>query len=264
MKFAFMSFSGPKMSAAELADEAGRLGYKGVEPRLSANHGHGIENGISVQAANEIRSIFSGRGIDICCLATSCVFSNPAAAPENIESAKKTIDLAVMLGVRRIRVFGGGIPEGITREKAADSITESLMVLSDYIGQADVALCMETHDSYCDPADVAGIMKRVSRKNIMVNWDIMHPVLTAKKTIQQSFEILQQLIAHVHVHDGCRENNKLIMKPIGQGLIDHKTAIGLLRKSGYDGYISGEWIESGNPEFETGHLERELALLEAL
>ena len=264
MKYAFMSFSEPQLSAEGLAETSKRLGYRGVEPRLGSNHGHGIENGILKQAADKVKDIFSGHGIDICCLATSCIFTDPKTLQENIENAKKTVELAIMLGVRRIRVFGGTIPDGISRGDAAKTVTESLLNLSDFIGQEDLALCMETHDSWCDPDEVAAIMTSVSRKNIMVNWDIMHPVLTAGKTIKEAYEVLKPWIGHVHVHDGVREDGKIIFKPIGQGLVDHKTAINLLRDSGYDDYISGEWIQYGNPEFEENHLEREIKLLKAL
>ena len=264
MKLAFMSFSAVNMSAAELADEAKRLGYEGVEPRLSANHAHGIENGISKQAADEFKKIFSDRGVAICCLATSCGFSDPKTINNNIDSAKQTIDLAVMLGVKRIRVFGGIIPEGVTREEAVQSVTGAFITLADYIGSEDVVLCMETHDSWCDPDDVANVIKSVSRNSIMVNWDLMHPVMTAKKTMKEAFDVLKPWIKHVHAHDGIAEGDKRSLVPIGQGQVDHKTALSLLKEAGYKDYISGEWIASGNMEFENNHLEREFGLLKRL
>ena len=60
---------------------------------------------------------------------------------------------------------------------------------------------------------------------------------------------------HVHFHDGTTREGRLDLVPIGQGEIDHRRAVQLLGSSGYDGYLSGEWI--GWEPFET-HLPREL------
>lgn len=48
---------------------------------------------------------------------------------------------------------------------------------------------------------------------------------------------------------------------IGEGKIDHKTAIGFLKDSRYEGLISGEWI---NWEHFDIHLPREIKILRGL
>ena len=49
--------------------------------------------------------------------------------------------------------------------------------------------------------------------------------------------------------------------PVGQGDIDHAAALRCLKQSGYDGAVSGEWIQWEPHEVP---LPRELALLRAL
>jgi sugar phosphate isomerase/epimerase len=117
---------------------------------------------------------------------------------------------------------------------------------------------METHDDWCDPADMAAVAKK---SGAAVNWDIMHTVLTARCAAEKSFELLKPYIRHVHVHDGYRKDKDLIFTTIGGGGVDHAAPIRLLKKAGYDGFISGEWI---NWEPWEVHLPRELALLKAL
>ena len=46
MNYSFMTFSCPEASLAEALEMAERFGYDGIEPRISAGHGHGIELGI--------------------------------------------------------------------------------------------------------------------------------------------------------------------------------------------------------------------------
>jgi sugar phosphate isomerase/epimerase len=119
---------------------------------------------------------------------------------------------------------------------------------------------METHDAWCDPKNVAEVMKQVNHPAIGVNWDIMHPVRTGHATIDESFEALKPWIRHLHIHDASKETGKLV--PIGQGFIDHRRAIELLLTISYDGYMSGEWINWEDP-YEV-HLPRELATLKAM
>ena len=43
MKYAFMSFSCPARDLDGILELAARTGYDGIEPRISAGHGHGLE-----------------------------------------------------------------------------------------------------------------------------------------------------------------------------------------------------------------------------
>ena len=54
------------------------------------------------------------------------------------------------------------------------------------------------------------------------------------------------------------DNGGLVFKRIGTGSVDHKTALGLLKKMRYSGFICGEWIDWES--YET-HLPGELAVL---
>jgi sugar phosphate isomerase/epimerase len=174
-----------------------------------------------------------------------------------VDETLRCIDLAADVGAPRIRVFGGKIGEGIDREEAIELVAKSLLSVADHAGERGVTVCMETHDAWCDPKNVAEVMKRVNHPAICVNWDIMHPVRTGFATIDESFETLKPWIRHLHIHDASKETGKLV--PIGTGFVDHKRAIELLLPISYNGYISGEWINWENP-YDV-HLPRELATL---
>ena len=168
------------------------------------------------------------------------------------------IDLAADIGCPRLRVFGGPLPEGLSREAATAGVTEALRAVADQAERRGVTVCLETHDHWCNPADVAELMRRVDRPGIQVNWDIMHPVRVAQVSMQEAFDTLRPWIRHVHAHDGTTRDGKLVLVPIGEGVVDHALALRLLREMGWDGFVSGEWI--GWEPYET-HLPRELAAL---
>ena len=260
MKYAFMSFSCPELSMKDFVAVAKRYGYDGIEPRIGSGHRHGIEATASADTIQTAASIAADSGISICCLATSCKFANPETGPENIRQAGEAIALAAAVGAPVIRVFGGEIPKDMERSRSAASIAEALGALARQAQDAGVTVCLETHDDWCDPNDVADILRQVDHPSIAVNWDIMHPVLTARTTVENAFKILRPYIRHVHVHNGMRTDGKLVFLPIGEGPVDHKAAVALLEGAGYDGFISGEWI---GWEPYAIHLPRELAALKS-
>lgn len=258
MNYAFMSFSTPEMDLAGMIQTAERFGYDGMEPRLDANHAHGIEVSASDSQRQAIKEQVLAGPVQLACLATSLSYANPAKLPDMLTQSHERIDLAGDLAVPAIRVFGGMIPEGIRREEAIDNLTQALAAIADHAAAREVLLCLETHDDWCDPRHVAAVMQQVGHPAIAVNWDIMHPVRTGVMGIQESYDVLRPWIKHVHVHDGVGQNVEFVA--IGSGDIDHKTAIECLQRDGYRGYISGEWINWGDYE---KYLPRELNTLKS-
>jgi sugar phosphate isomerase/epimerase len=258
MRFSFMSFSTPRLKLRETLDAAKRFGYNGFEPRLEAGHAHGVETGASAAFLKEAGAMAGERGLEFACIATSCRLADPSIKREQIDAGKRAVDLARALNCRAIRVFGGKIPNGLSRDKAAEVMAGSAAELASYAGDAGVAVCMETHDDWCDPADMEAVAKK---SGASVNWDVMHTVLTAQYRAEKSFELLKPYIRHVHIHDGYREGKSLLFTAIGKGKVDHAAPIRLLKEAGYEGFVSGEWIDW--EPWET-HLPRELALLKAL
>ncbi|HOQ28042.1 MAG TPA: sugar phosphate isomerase/epimerase, partial [Armatimonadota bacterium] len=109
MKISFMTFMTPEWTLDEVIAGARRHGYDGVEPRVTANHKHGIEPDMPAEARKEARERFADAGIEIACIATSCTFAatDPAKRQANIDNLKRHIELAADLGAPGIRVFGG-------------------------------------------------------------------------------------------------------------------------------------------------------------
>jgi sugar phosphate isomerase/epimerase len=258
MKYAFMTFSCPTYDLDRTLALARQFGYQGIEPRIGSGHQHGIEVTVSAETRRIIRKKAEDAGIAICCLATSCKYADPAGHSQMLEQARMAIDLAADVGSTRIRVFGGQIPSGITRTQASDLMVEALTALAGYAATRGVCVCLETHDDWSDPEYVAPVMQRINHPAVGVNWDLLHPVRRAHCSIDRAFTILKPWIRHVHFHDGVASENTLEFRSMGQGDIDHRRAVLLLRSVRYEGFLSGEWI---NWEPADIHLPRELRVL---
>ncbi len=256
MKYSFMTFSCPELPLDEVLAVAKRYSYDAVEPRAEADHRHGIELGASIRRRQAIRRTVAQSGLSLSCIATSCQLANPAQAAEAVERACAYVELASDVGCGRVRVFGGALPPHTTRQQASDTLVASLRSVAAAAAEREVIVCLETHDHWCDPADVVAVMKDVNKASIGVNWDIMHPLLRAGVDIEGAYSALRAWIRHVHFHDGQRENDETVLMPIGQGAVDHRSAVHVLSSGGYEGYLSGEWIDWSIP-YDT-HLSREL------
>lgn len=259
MKYSFMSFSCPELTFPELLEVAQKYGYAGIEPRTNANHKHGIEFDASPEFRAACKARAAAAGIQIACVATSCRYADPAIATAQIDDTHRAIDLAADLGCSRIRVFGGQIPTGMSREAAIKQVVAALKSVADHAAQRGVVVCVETHDDWCDPKHLQAVMQQVNHHAIAVNWDIMHPVRVTKVTMSEAFSVLRPWIKHVHFHDGVSEaDGSVTLTPIGWGDINHRAAVQLLQNVKYPDFLSGEWISW--EEFHT-HLPREISAM---
>lgn len=258
MKYAFMTFSTPTLSLGETFSLAAELGYAGVEPRTERGHAHGIELERTAAERAEIRKAAEASGIEICCLALSTRVSLPATRNEAICELGRYIELAFDIGCPRLRVFGGLFPKAVSREMASDTMATVLDAVARPAHAAGVTLCVETHDAWTHPDDVARVMRAVDHPAIAVNWDVMHPFRTSQVPMQTAFETLRPWIRHVHIHDGTLAD-PLVLKPMGEGEIDIGGALDALRAMRYQGFISGEWIDC---DLDIGDELRRLQALE--
>ncbi|MBM4033191.1 MAG: sugar phosphate isomerase/epimerase [Planctomycetes bacterium] len=262
MKFSFMTFSCPNLTWGEVLGVAKRLGYDGVEPRAQSRHAHGIEVAATSGQRAAIRKLAEDSGVAIACLATSCSYTapTPGELSRMMADSRALIALARDIGAPAMRVFGGNIPQGMSREAAEGQVADCLAKLAEDARAAAVTLCVETHDSWCNAAHLARVLDRVGHPSVRANWDIMHPVNAAGMTMDEAFAHLRPHVRHVHFHDGKPGAKGLDLCPIGQGIVDHKRAVQLLKSIAYKGFLSGEWI---NWEPWQTHLPRELATMKS-
>ena len=241
MNYSFMSFSCPDLDLRAALKLVRETGYSGFEPRIDSGHKHGIELASSREACREARLIAQDSQVELCCLATSVQLASLEKSDMMCDMALRAAELCADMGITRMRVFGGPIDEGCTRGAAIEHMARTLDKLSERIGEADVCMCVETHDSWCEPEHVAAVMRLCRGAHIGVNWDIMHTVLAAHADISETFGILRPYIKHVHIHGGTYKGG-LKFLPIEGSVVDHRQLLAELGTMRYTGWLSGEWI----------------------
>ncbi len=259
MKLSFMSFTCPEATLAEFLGYAQKHGYEGVEPRAEANHAHGVEVAATEAQRAEIRRTFAEAGVACGCIATSrsYCFAEKPKRDESVAVTRHLVELAADLGCNRLRVFGGMPPQGMSLADAIQVGGESLGEVGPFAEQHGVVVCLETHDGFMRADDCAAAIRVADSPAIRANWDIMHPY-TKGMTIDEAYAALKGLVCHCHVHDGTYKDGKPTLALMGEGEIPHNRAVELLQADGYDGYLSGEYINAWSPDEVLPHEARVL------
>lgn len=201
-------------------------------------------------------------GIDISSYTISANFIQPDAAALRAEIArvKKEVDIAAKLGVKRMRHDAASrpIPEcSIAQfEKDLPAVADTVRQIADHAAGCGITTSVENHGFFMQKSDrVQRLINTVDRKNFRTTLDVgnflcadENPVAATKNNIP--------LASHVHFKDfylrpfyadpgegwfKTLSGNFLRGAIVGQGDVDIRAIIRIIKDSGYDGYISVEF-----------------------
>jgi sugar phosphate isomerase/epimerase len=255
MQYAVHSFSGTNLTLSQLMETATTYGYSGLELRVGVGHAHGVELSADSQQRAEWKCLAAESGIPIICLGVSIICSRPDSDKE-IASALDYIKLASDVGAPILRIAGGKIPAGGTREQTLETIVSVLKAILPTARELGITIGIETHDDWADPAQMASLIRAVDDSHVIALWDVLH---TKRRGLADPADVIAHLgpwIGHVHFHDASFDSEHKEHKPIGEGDLDFAKIAAALQSIRYKGYASGEWSGWEEP-YET-HLPREL------
>jgi len=172
---------------------------------------------------------------------------------ESADNHKKWIEAAALLGCLTVRVNLHGEGDPSARKEAS---VDALSRLGDFAKPMNVNVVVENHGSVTSNGDwLVDVMKQVNRANVGTlpdfgNFCISHPWGTIQEGCNEMYDIykgIQQMLpyakgvsAKTYDFDGNGE----------QPLLDYKKLIGLVKASGFKGYIGVEFEGINQPEEE--------------
>lgn len=233
MKLGFMSSVCPRMSLSELISTATTYGYAGIEFRVQWDHGHGVELQTPDADLKQKRNELADNGIEASCLATGDRFCDNEAGKRNAcsDELMKMIDLAVTMGIPRLRVFGDPLPEdpsvrAANRERQRDH----LFPLAEAASKAGVTLCLETHGNMTG-TDVADVIAPINSPALRALWHPLHPY-REQEPLEITWTKIREYVDHCHFsvdeHATTRRNHE---------------CFNLLDQANFTGYQSVEIID---------------------
>lgn len=172
---------------------------------------------------------------------------------ESVDNHKKWIDAAKILGCLTVRVNLHGEGPSEDRKKAS---VESLGLLGEFARPMDINVVVENHGSVTSNAEwLVDVMKRVNMPNIGTlpdfgNWCISHPWGTIQEGCDEKYDIYKGVQLLLPYAKGASAKTYDFDASGEQPLLDYKKLIGIVKDSGFHGYIGIEFEGENQPEYE--------------
>jgi len=170
---------------------------------------------------------------------------------EAIDNHKKWIEAAKLLGCLTVRVnlHGEGDPD--ERKKAS---VEALNLLGEFAGTMNINVVVENHGSVTSNAKWLGdVMKQVNRKNVGTlpdfgNFCISDPWGTIQNGCKEMYDMYKGVEEMMPFAKGVSAKTYDFDANGEQPLLDYKRLLGIVKASGFKGYIGIEYEGFNLPE----------------
>lgn len=249
MKLAFSTLGCPNWSLEQIAAFAGKNGFEGVELRTNDDGNH-FSPAASVAEARKVAELFKSKGTRVFALMAYTRFgtTDPKELAANRDKLLHVLDLAKAMGAEYIRTFVGKIAEGKSREAALAQAAEYLAPCARKARDVGVSLGIETHDDWCDAANIKALQKLVGGGLACV-WDFANAVEATGQSAADQFRNLKGTILYCHVKDSVKEaDGKSRYVPVGTGRMPVREVVEILRKEKLDLFLSFEHEKKWHPE----------------
>ena len=188
-------------------------------------------------------------GIEISMLTSYCDFGiiEEQHNTAQIESIKREVDAAKLLGTSIVRMTAGRRHEGVRTEDVLPNVAKGLAACLDYAEEQGIMIALEDHpDIGLHVADFLTILELVDDQRLKVNLDTWNPCYVGDDCVD-----LVPHVAHRVVHVHCADSrpgfgHKL---PLGDGTVKFLPIFAELKRAAFDGWISMEI--GGNVGIET-------------
>lgn len=249
MKLAFSTLGCPEWSIEKIAEFAGAQGFDGVELRTrdDGNHFHPDS---SVEEAAKVGELFKSKGSRVFSLMAYTRFASTDAAEQaaNRDKLLKILDLAKAIGAGFVRTFAGEFGEKKTKEQAISEAAEYLAPCAAKARDVGVALGVETHDDWCDAANIKALQAAVGG-GLGAVWDFPNAIGSTGKSVAEQYAELKGTVLYCHVKDSVTtDDGKHKYVPVGTGEMPVKDVVDLLEADGQDMFLSFEHEKKWHPE----------------
>lgn len=182
---------------------------------------------------------------------------------------RESMNTALKLGTRLLRVFSGSQKEGISFESAVDWIVECFQEVAPEAEEKGITMTLENHGSLAGKSSqVMGIIDRVGSKALRSNADVGNFMLVNEDSFD-AVRNLKDIIGYIHLKDLKKINEKNLMNinetelytaldgsiyqgtVLGKGDVPIAEIIQFLKEYGYQGYLSIEYEGPDDPAVGT-------------
>ena len=174
--------------------------------------------------------------------------AEPAERAKQLADARRFIDLASVLEVPYVRVFGNKING--PRDEVLARVVDGLHQLGEYGGPRGVTVLIESHGDFVDSPTLKEVLTRADSKNVALLWDAHHTFVDGHEQPEQTVAELGSWIRHTHLKDSVPDGKGRKYVLTGTGEVPVERQVMALRDIGYKGYYCFEWEKVWHPDLQ--------------
>jgi sugar phosphate isomerase/epimerase len=250
----FSTLGCPSWTLSEILTFAELNGYDGIEIRgiLGELDLTKCQDFNSKNKIVSVKKIAADKNLKIVDLGSSAQLHHvdQGIRKNNLDNAKKFIDLAEELNCPYIRVFPDMLPKTQEREATIDLIINGLNELADYAKGSNVSVLLESHGDGVESDELLHIMQSTESPHTGMVWDICNMWYVTKEPPAFVYNRLKKYIKHTHFKDLKVINGTEHYVLLGQGEVPNREAVQSLEQGNYSGYYSFEWEKLWHPDIE--------------
>lgn len=264
------------MTLLDWIDQASQLGVDGLE--MYDLFFEGKDDAYLEQVRKKCDDL--GLALPMMCFSPDFTNPDPKQRAAELDRQKHAIDLTVKLGGRFCRTLSGQNRPGLDRKKAVGWCVEMIRKAVSYAEEKGIIINIENHykDGYWEFPEFAlksevflEIIGQIDSPFFGINFDPSNTIVAGEDPIAL-LEKIKSRVVTMHASDrylqggSLEELRKMEMDPIfgyaksiqhgviGRGLNDYDAIFGILKRAGFDGWVS---IEDGMNGMEELRLSAE-------
>ena len=252
MPIAFSTLGCPKWPWKTILETARANGYAAIELR-------GLEGEMELPKRQEFApgnvattlKDLSALDLKVSDLGSSAMLHSPdqAKRTEQMDGAKRFIDLAHTLDVPYVRVFGNNYVANEPKATTIARIADALRSLAAYAKGSGVTVIVESHGDFTDSPSLLDLLKQAG-DGVALLWDTHHTCVEGKEKPADTFAALGTYVRHTHIKDSVPAGAERHYVLTGKGDVPIADIVRTLVTGGYTGYYCFEWEKAWHPDID--------------
>ena len=242
MKLAFSTLGCPSYTWTDIYPMAKDLGFDGIEIRGIQGRAFAPNTApFQLSRRDRTRQQLERLGLEIPCFSSNCELADESRREDNINEVTRYIELASDMGTPYVRLLlsrdihpVGGVNDAY--------IVDLLQQMGDIASIYDVTLLVETTSEYADTARLASVLDQVGMDSVGALWDLHHPYRLNGEAPATSVANLGRHLRYCQVKDSVQVGDRFEYRMMGEGDLPLYDMFDALVASGYDGYMTFEWV----------------------
>lgn len=221
-----------------------RAGFPAIELACHPRH-FSIEMARDEARSQAVASRIREAGIELSVISMYMGFTDPATLDEAVDEALDFLRRAPLFGTRLAKLTPGGPASADAQPQHWDAMGQAIERLLAGTAEMGLSLAFETHQRHLTDT-LAGCERFLALSDdprLGLTLDVCN-LRVMGESLGEIFARTQGRYSHVHIKNAIPQGpgEQPYYGPIDEGMLDLDACLGMLRDSGYDGWLSVECL----------------------